>query len=129
METISAQVAPIAKSKVSGLLFLALAWAVIAPAAQSERWSTYRNENSGYRIDYPAGWTARRFSIFGFNHTRITVAFIEDGKICEVSHAGSNPNDSDIDEHTTIYDRMQRSFTVLPAIEADLEGRIGREER
>lgn len=201
-----------AKSRVSGLLFLAYAWAVVAPAAQSEGWSTYLSEKSGYRIDHPAGWkvietrerasetarhggeflhpgvlqgvrfkepegsiwpgefvvavhehapgqtldewvdavnldvhdeslvmgaedtvlagrTARRFSIFGFDHTRITVAFIEEGKIYEVSHAGTNPNDPDIDEHTKIYERMHRSFTVLPTVEADLEGRIGREER
>jgi hypothetical protein len=61
-----------------------------------------------------AGRPAKRFSVFSFDHTEIIVAFIHDGKIYEIRHAGSNPNDPDIEEHASVYEQMQRTFKLAP---------------
>jgi len=191
------------KSKIPGLLLLALACVLSLLAAQMGEWSTYHNEKFGYEIRYPAGWKAvearprtnddkahstgevlfpgvyqkvtfkepegkfwpgeflvlvyehaegqtldewadssntdvhdeslvtgaedttlagrqaRRYSIFGFDHTEIAVAFVHEGKIYEISYAGSNPNDPDVDEHALIYEHMQQSFRLAPSTEAE----------
>lgn len=60
-----------------------------------------------------AGRPARRFSIFGFDQTGIVVALAHDGRIFELRYSGSNPNDPDIEEHTQIYLRMERSFRLV----------------
>lgn len=60
-----------------------------------------------------AGRSARRFSVFGFDHTEIVVALARGGKIYELSFAGTNPNDPDVDSHMAIYRRMQGSFALF----------------
>jgi hypothetical protein len=187
------------KSRLSGPLLLAVACALVSPAAQPDEWRTYHHERYGYELQYPAGWTvveartrsggalhragemlspgvfhkvtfrepagkvwpgefvvlvrehvngrsldewadanftdvhdetlvssaedttvggrtARLFTIFGFDHTGIVVAFVRDGKIYEIGYTGANPNDPDRAEHRWIYERMKRSFKLVPSI-------------
>ena len=61
-----------------------------------------------------AGRAARLFSVFGFDHTAIVVAFVHDGKIYEIGYVGSSPNDPDIAEHRAIYEHMKQSFRLVP---------------
>jgi hypothetical protein len=60
--------------------------------------------------------TARLFSVFGFDHTDIVVAFVHDGKIYEISYTGTNPNDPDVAEHGAIYQSIKQSFKLVPSI-------------
>jgi hypothetical protein len=67
-----------------------------------------------------AGRAARLFTVFGFDHTRIVVAFVHDRKIYEISYTGSTPNDPDLSEHGSIYEHMRQSFQLVPSIEAEV---------
>jgi pentatricopeptide repeat protein len=66
-----------------------------------------------------AGRAARLFSVFGFDHTGIVVAFVHDGKIYEISYTGSNPNDPDLAEHGSIYEHMKQSLELVPSTSAE----------
>jgi hypothetical protein len=72
---------------------------------------------SGVEHTTLADRTARQFSIFGFDHTGTTVAFVHNCKIYEIRYIGSTPNDPDIAEHRSIYEHMKRSFRLVPSIE------------
>lgn len=59
------------------------------------------------------GKPAKRLSIFGFDHERIEVISLYKGYIYVIGFAWDNPNDSEVEKHKQIYNRMLSSFRFI----------------
>lgn len=59
------------------------------------------------------GRVVKKLSIFGFDHEGIAIVLLYKGNICDISFAGSNPNDAEVKKHQEIYQQMLSTFRFI----------------
>lgn len=59
------------------------------------------------------GKPAKKFDVFSFDHNEVVIATIHNNLVYQVTFAGENPNDLDIEIHQKIYDQILSTFRFL----------------